>query len=65
MIEIYTIIVLLGLILVTNLVRLYFTVKNRTATAVNNLHYEVVQQVGKIKETQSLTFNKENKQDKS
>jgi hypothetical protein len=57
MLEIYTIIILLGLILVTNLVRLYFTVKNRTATAVNNLHYEVTQQVGNLKETQSLMLN--------
>lgn len=57
MIEIYTIIVLLGLILITNLVRLYFTVKSRTATAVNNLHYEVTQQVGNLKETSSLMLN--------
>lgn len=49
--EIHIIITLLGLILVSNLVRLYFTVKNRTATAVNNLHYEVVQQMNKSKQS--------------
>lgn len=49
---VFTLIVINGTIL-------YFLIKSRTAKAVNNLHYEIVQQARELKETSTLTISKE------